>query len=56
MHVPEWHVTQLGKEIDNTGYKSDLEYELFEMQVDLKAKALFKSKNLSEYQQYQYCY
>ena len=35
--------------MDNKRYESDLEDDLIEMHVDLKAKALFKSKNLSEY-------
>ena len=33
----------------NKGYQSDLDDELIEMHVDHEAKALFKSKNLSEY-------
>ena len=49
LNVPEWSVTPFDMEIDNKGYVSDLENELIEMHVDLKAKTLFKSKGLSEY-------
>ena len=35
--------------IDNKGNESDLEYEFIEMHVDLEAKGLSKSKDLSEY-------
>ena len=34
---------------DNKGYESDLEDVLIEIHIDLEAKVLFKSKNLSEY-------
>ena len=35
--------------IDNKGYESDLEDELIEIHVDLEVKAVFRSKNLTEY-------
>ena len=50
MHVPEWLVTLFDIKLDNKSYESDLKHKLIEMHVDLEAKALFKSKNLSEYQ------
>ena len=49
MHVPEWLVTPFDMKIDNKGYETDLVDALIEMHVDLKAKTLFKSKNLAEY-------
>ena len=52
MHVPEWLFTPFDMKIGNNGYESDLEDELIEMHVDLEAKSLFKSKNVSEYWSY----
>ena len=46
MHVLEWLLAPFDKKID---YKGDFEEELIEMHVDLKAKLLFKGKNLTEY-------
>ena len=48
MHVSAWIVTPFDVKIDNKGCESDLECELIEMHVDLQAKALFTSNNLSE--------
>ena len=42
MHLPEWLASPFDMKIDNKGY--DLEDELIKLYVDLKAKALFKSK------------
>ena len=47
MHVPEGLITPFDMKIDNKGHDSDLEDKLIEMHMALKAKALFKSKNLS---------
>ena len=44
MHVPEWLATIFDMIIDNKDYESDLEDELIEICVNLKAKALFKCK------------
>ena len=49
MHVPEWLLTPFNMKINNEGYESDLEDDLIEMHVDLKAKVLLKNKDLSEY-------
>ena len=46
---PEWLETPFDMKIDNKGCETDIEDELMEMHVDLKAKELLKSKNLSEY-------
>ena len=46
MHVPEWLVTPFDMKIY---HKCDFEEELNEFLVNLEAKALLKSKNLSEY-------
>ena len=48
-YVREWLVTPFDVKIDNKGYECDLEDELIGMHVDLKVKAFFKSKYLSEY-------
>ena len=49
IHVHEWLAIAFDMKIDNKGYESDVEDERIEMHVDLKAKTLFKSKNLAEY-------
>ena len=50
MHVPEWLTTQFDMKIGNNEcYESDQQDELIEMHVDHVAKALLKSKTLSEY-------
>ena len=49
MHVAEWLVPQFDIKIDNKGYESDLEDERIEMHVDIRAKALFKCKNVADY-------
>ena len=49
MHVPEWLVTPYDMKIYNKGHESDLEDGLIKMHVNVGAKALFKSKHLSEY-------
>ena len=49
MYVSEWLLSPLDMKIDNKGYESDLEDELIEMHVNFEAKALFKSKTLTEY-------
>ena len=56
VHIPEWPVTAFDMKIGNKGNESVLGDELIEMQVKLEVKSLFKSKNLAEYQQYQYSY
>ena len=49
MHFTEWLVTPFDMKIDNKGYECDLEDELIEINVVPKAKALFKSKNITKY-------
>ena len=49
MHFPEWLAAAFNVKKDNEGYEFYLEDEVIEMHVDLKAKALFKGKDLSEY-------
>ena len=49
MHVPEWLVTPFDMKIDNKGYDSDLEDDLIETHVHPEAKALSKSRKLSEH-------
>ena len=49
IHVPKWLVAPFDVKIYNKVNKSDLEDELIEMHVDLKAKALLKSKNIAKY-------
>ena len=49
MDVSESLVTPFDMKLDNEGYESAFKDELIEMHVDLKAKALFKSENLSEF-------
>ena len=49
MHVPEWLATPVDMKIDKEGYESDIEDELNEMYMELKAKTLSKSKNLTKY-------
>ena len=48
MYFLEWLVVPFDMKIDNKGHECDLEDELIEMHVDLEAKALLKSKNISE--------
>ena len=48
MHVLKWSVTPFDTKKNNKGYESDLD-EFIQMHMDFKAKALFKSKNLTEY-------
>ena len=47
MHIPHWLATPFDMKIDNEGHEYDLEDELIEMHVDLKAKALFTSYDFS---------
>ncbi|XP_067120801.1 zinc finger BED domain-containing protein 5-like [Centruroides vittatus] len=49
MPVPEWFANPFDVKIDNEGSEPGLEDELIEICVDLKAKALFKNKNFSEF-------
>ena len=49
MHVADWFVTPFDMKIYSKGYEHDLEDGLIEKHVDLKANALFKSKNFGEY-------
>ena len=46
--MPVWLVTPFDMKIYNKCYESSLEDGLIEMYVDLEAKTLFKSKNLSK--------
>ena len=48
IHVPKWLGTPFYVKTDNKVHECDLKDELIETHVDLKAKALFKSKRLSE--------
>jgi len=47
--VSDWILTQLDLEIENTDIDSQLQEELIDMTMNLEAKALFRSKSLSDY-------
>ena len=49
MHVIVWLASPSYMKIDNKGYDSDIEDEHIVMHLDLEAKAMFKSKHLTEY-------
>ena len=49
IHVADWLVIVFDMKIDNKSHEFDLEDQLIEMHVDLKAKAMLNSKNVSEY-------